>query len=308
MRIVLALLVTVGVSLAADPVRTVLWRDPGKVEALDLYHGPLGRGAIPKPPFRYVEKNGSGTNEKIIVRDARGRTWEAKLGPEAKPEAFATRLAWALGYHSDRTWLVPEGSIDSRPFRDARFELRMSGWKYRPDLAWTWKNNPFTGRPELNGLRILVMLLSDWDNKDPRDIDSNNGVLESPSHRLLVYFVADWGASLGKWGNIFTREKWDCEGFTQQSREFVKRNADGTLDWAYRGKHAGDFRKDIRVEDVRWLMRYLGRLRDQQIRDALRAAGASPQDTGCFTAALRDRINQLRRVSVAKGSPAPPRR
>lgn len=276
----------------------VLWRDPGPVQKRDLYHGSLGRAGIPKPPFRYLEKNASGTNEKILVRDANNRTWEVKLGPEAKPETFATRIAWALGYYADRTWLLPEGTIESRPIRDARFELRMPGYKYRPDLAWQWKSNPFLGKPELNGLRMLVMLLSDWDNKDPRDIDSNNGVLEDSGHRLLVYFISDWGASMGKWGNVITREKWDCEGYTRQSRNFVRLTNDGKLDWAYRGKHAGDFRKDIRIEDLRWFLRYLGRLQDRQIRDALRAAGATPDEQRCFATALRDRIEQMRRVAA----------
>ena len=68
-----------------------------------------------------------------------------------------------------------------------------------------------------------MMLLSDWDNKDARDV-------ETPRHRtppststpaLLYYFIDDWGSSMGKWGKFFTRSKWNADHFLSQSDGFL---------------------------------------------------------------------------------------
>jgi hypothetical protein len=47
---------------------------------------------------------------------------------------------------------------------------------------------------------------------------------------------------------------------------------------------------------VRWLYRYLARVTDEQLRAGLRASGATTEEIECFTRAIRERINQLRRV------------
>ena len=46
--------------------------------------------------------------------------------------------------------------------------------------SWAWNENPFVESHELNGLKILLMLLSNWDNKDVRDIarGSNTAIFE----------------------------------------------------------------------------------------------------------------------------------
>jgi hypothetical protein len=31
--------------------------------------------------------------------------------------------------------------------------------------SWSWDDNPFVGVPQLNGLKIVNMLLSNWDTK-----------------------------------------------------------------------------------------------------------------------------------------------
>ena len=67
------------------------------------------------------------------------------------------------------------------------------------------------------------------------------------------------------------------------------------VNWGYHGQHTPDAVKDISVNDVRWLLRYLGRIRDGQIKQALIASGATSLETECFTVALRRRINELER-------------
>jgi hypothetical protein len=286
-----------GFSSGAERYNRELWKAPGQVDLLDLYYGSGGQALLPKPPFQFVEKSSEGTNEKVIVRDARNRTWEVKFGSEVKAEVFATRLAWAMGYYTDPTYYVLNGHISYKAFEDARFELRNPALKFRRDLAWSWEENPFSGTRELNGLQILVMLLSDWDNKDARNKTSNTGVLEDQRRRQMIYFVNDWGASMGRWGGFFTREKWDCEEYARQSPKFVRTEADGTFDWGYNGKHGGAFKDSITAADVRWLMQYLGRIRDPQIATALKASGADDHEIQCFTKSVRQRIETLRRIA-----------
>jgi hypothetical protein len=99
---------------------------------------------------------------------------------------------------------------------------------------------------------------------------------------------------MGKWGNFFTREKWDCDGFREQTPDFVDEVEDGVIKFGFSGKHDDDFKRGIRPSDVRWLMQYLGRVSDAQLRAALTASGASSHERTCFTQALRGRINQLK--------------
>jgi hypothetical protein len=52
----------------------------------------------------------------------------------------------------------------------------------------------------------------------------------------------------------------------------------------------------IRADDARWLCRYLGRITDAQLRQALLASGASAEDAASFTTSLRARILQLETI------------
>jgi hypothetical protein len=295
--------------------RHVLWRDPGRVEDLDLAAGPGGPGSEPSPPYTFLEEHATGTHPSVSVRDGRGRRWRVKWGPEARPEAFAVRIAWAVGYFAEVTHYVPSGTIagardlekashcieaDGR-FTEARFELEdrhaESHWE---EHSWAWDDNPFVGTPELHGLKILVMLLSNWDSKDQRDVarGSNTAIFEHIGHerqREARYLITDWGGSMGRWGTYpVTRATWDAEAFEAQTPEFVTGVTDeGFVQFGYVGQRTGDVSVGIRVEDAAWLMNYLGRLTDRQIRDALLASGATEEEARRYGAALRARIDQL---------------
>jgi hypothetical protein len=100
---------------------------------------------------------------------------------------------------------------------------------------------------------------------------------------------------MGRWGgNIVTRGRWDPEGFEAQNAEFVKGTNGGLVQFGYVGQRTADVAANIPVEDVRWLCRFLGRITDAQLREALAASGASPDDADRFTRALRGRIEALR--------------
>jgi hypothetical protein len=301
----LCILATAG---AAPPV---LWHDPGAVERLDFAGGPGGRSRAPKPPYYFVRADSSGSSPKMIVRDASGSVWAVKWGSEVKAETFASRLAWAAGYYVEPVYYVAKGQVrgakdpgragkhldKSGHFEDARFEFIDPRKRYLPEAGWTWEKNPFVGTRQLNGLKIIVMLTSNWDNKDHRDPSSNTAIVQSGSKGRMIYMVTDWGGSMGKWGNLFTREKWDCDGYRKQSSDFIQGVRGREVRFGFSGQHDNSFKDDVSVRDVQWLMKYLGRMSDSQIRAALRASGANTHEERCFARALRSRLNQLQQVT-----------
>lgn len=303
-----------------QPGKPILWRDPGAVESLDFVGGVTGRNRAPKPPFTFIEESLSGSNPKIHVTDANGVEWSVKFGTEVNAETFATRLAWAAGYFVEPAYFVASGQVrnvgkltrakehvksDGR-FADARFEMQREKGikKLDQEESWGWLKNPFTGTKELNGLKVIFMLTSNWDNKDVRDIKrgSNTAIFRYPAKFTGGdaedrYLITDWGGSMGKWGGYASREKWDCKGFRSQTKDFVKGMKGDLVQFGYSGQHTDDFKSDIRASDVKWLLQYLGRITDAQLRDGLQASGATTEEVECFAQSLRDRINQLKAVA-----------
>ncbi len=230
-------------------------------------------------------------------------------------ETFAVRLAWACGYFAEITHLVPSGTIEGAgklaraapcvgadgAFSDARFELDdPEVMKLFAEHSWSWTDNPFVGTPELAGLKVLLMLISNWDNKDQRDVarGSNTAIYVtrvSRWKREAQYLIVDWGGSMGRWGNtVVTRGRWDAEGFAQQTPHFVTGVTQGYVQFGYTGQRTVDARANITPADVQWLSRYLGRITDNQFRAALKASGATADEIESFTASLRSRVDQLR--------------
>ena len=298
--------------------RALIWRDPGPAESLDLAAGPGGRDGAPVPPFRFIEEHASGSNPSVSVRDARGRTWRVKWGEEVHTETFAARLAWAAGYFVEVNYFVPGGSIEQADglqrarqcideagaFGSARFELDEPGVvKHFDEHSWAWNDNPFVGTRELNGLKIVMMLVSNWDNKDVRDVarGSNTAIFEyrmSPALLEARYLIIDWGAALGTWGsNVLSRGRWDCQAFAAQNDQFVTGIDGDTVLWGYKGQRTADAITGLSVHDVRWIYQYLGGLSDEQIAAGLRASGGTETEIAEFTKSLRIRIDRLRAVA-----------
>jgi hypothetical protein len=297
--------------------KPVIWADPGAVERLDFASGVGGRANAPKPPFTFIEESLSGSNPKVRVRDANGAEWTAKFGTEVNAETFATRVAWAVGYFVEPAYFVPSGKVEKLGaldrakknfgpdggFTEARFERRREKGvkKLEDELSWSWIQNPFLGSKELNGLKVVMMLVSNWDNKDLRDVKrgSNTAIYQTPTEGGLEdrYMITDWGGSMGKWGGFISREKWDCNGFRSQTRDFVKGVRGDQVEFGYSGQHSASFKEGIRVSDVKWIAQYLGRITDDQIRAGLQASGATSEEVTVFTQSLRDRINQLKNVA-----------
>ena len=291
-----------------------IWQDPSGAPP-DLVYGPGGRDYVPAPPFTFVEEHLTGTQPCIGVRDAHGRLWRAKWGNEARPETFAVRFAHACGYFAEVTHFVSSGtiegatrlaraahSVDSKgQFAEARFELEDRAVRMLfNEHSWAWDDNPFVGTPQLTGLKVIAMLLSNWDTKDRRDAASNTAIFElwrSASCYEVRYLVSDWGATLGRWGTSFLPlTRWDPAAFAEQTPSFVAGVRGGMVEFAYEGRRTEDVARQIPVDHIRWLCPYLRRLSQTRLHDGLVVSGATPDEAAVFAQALLDRIAQLREV------------
>ena len=60
--------------------------------------------------------------------------------------------------------------------------------------------------------------------------------------------------------------------------------------------------QNVSVENARWIGSLLTQLSDKQLHDAFRAANYDEQTASGFVAVIRDRINQLNRLSASVAS------
>ena len=308
-----------------DSMPASIWKDPGDISKRNLYHGPGAAHLAPVPPFKFLKEDKDGESPKIKVRDARGVEWSVKLGPESQAETVATRLVWAVGYYAEESYYHQRATIeglprlsrgeqyvvDGRTLVGARFEPRREGVK-RGD-TWDWSDNPFEGTRELNGLKVLMILLNNYDARTDNNRifilrDQFTGFLEAR------YTVSDLGATLGKAGGFGgKRSKNDLEDFL--STKFVVEVEDGRVEFDYNTRptkfgtlsvlyppyYRGEVKKEkdmrgIPVEHARWIGSMLSRLSNDQLRDAFRAAGYDQETMEGYVRALRKRITELTRI------------
>lgn len=278
-----------------------LWEDRGDISSLDLFWGIGGETETPKAPFQFEKEDITGTNPKIKIIDANGVRWNLKFDEEVHAEVAASRLVWACGYMVEESYFIPSGKVNgvtglgrAAKFvgRDGSFSNAMA--EKRPDtiarraINWDWTSNPFVGSKELSGLAILNCLLSNWDAKNTNNnvlgmYDDNGGVKE-------WYLVADWGGTFGKTGGFMSHSKWDLADYSKQ--QFLSGVRGNQVSFHYSGKMGSN--RSIPREHVTWFLGIVGKLSDQQIREAFRAAGATPTEIDGFTAQIRKRINELK--------------
>jgi len=271
----------------------VLWSDPTDIASRNLFLGAGGKQM--KPDLRrvtFVEDKKGGYSKKYRVKDASGHSWVAKIGKEAQSDTAANRLLWAVGYPTEVAYLVPTLTIHGKgTFKNVRLEARPKSID-RGD-EWKWANNPFVGTPAFQGLKVMMLLINNWDIKD-----SNNVIFNARNRRTGTtearYVISDLGGSLGKTGNLITRSRNKPSDFVKS--EFIESVKGDIIDFNYGGKNKSLF-KDITVEDARWIGRLLERLSDEQIRDAFRAANYSPADVDLLSNAMRKRIDSLNSVA-----------
>jgi hypothetical protein len=302
----------------------VLWRDPGDISRRDLRYGPGSPALAPKAPFTFIEEVKSGESPKFKVRDARGVEWSVKLGPEAQAETVATRLVWAVGYFAEETYYfdrvrvkgmkrLSRGGeyVTGNVVRGARFEPRRRNVKEGPE--WSWRDGPFEDTREMSGLKVLMILLNNYDARK-----GNNHILFVDTARgpEARYVVTDLGATLGRAGGLGgKRSKNSLEDFL--STKFVRGvdEKDGVVEFDFDTRprgfghlsvlnpkyYRGEVKKEaamrsIPVEHAAWIGSLLSQLSDRQLHDAFRAAHYIEEVAGGYVRALRERIGQLTRL------------
>jgi hypothetical protein len=269
----------------------VMWH---QVDIADqnLLLGPGGDSMKPDlSNITFLEREKGGSNTKYRIKDAAGHVWVVKYGREAKPETAAVRLLWGLGYATEINYWVPQLTIPSvGTLNNVRLEARPESIKREDN--WDWKNNPFVGTNELQGLKIMMVLFNNWDIRT-----SQNKVIEDKATGQQYYIISDLGASFGKLGSNSLPIFWRLgrsigkpNGYAKTS--LVRGVKNGQLKLSFKGKHASIF-EGVTVAQGRWLADQLLLLRDDQIRDAFRAADYSPADVNTLTAAVKKRISEL---------------
>ncbi|HEX8089419.1 MAG TPA: hypothetical protein VF762_11230 [Blastocatellia bacterium] len=274
---------------AVSNATPILWQEPSDIASRDLYLGSGGETMKPDlSKITFMKEETGGYSKKYRVRDGSGRVWIAKLSSESQPEVASTRLVWALGYNTEVCYLVPQVTIEGKgTFQNVKFEARPDGVK-RLDI-WRWDNNPFVGSREFQGLKVLMILLENWDIKD----DNNKILLVHDGEGgkdELRYIISDLGATFGKTGNFITRSRNKPEDFIKA--KFINEVKGDRIDFRYSGKRQNIF-NDITVEQARWVGDLLGRLSDQQIKDAFRAGGYTPEQIQMLADAMKTRITEL---------------
>ena len=288
--------------------------------SLDLYYGAGGKEDAPNDNEHYVflAEDMSQTQPKFDVKDNAGRRWRVKMGAEYRPETAASRLVWAAGYYVDEEYNLEELSVTGLPklrrgrqyehgssVEGVRLKLQPKGEKTIGN--WKWSDNPFSGTRELNGLRVMMALLNNWDL-----ITQNNKIYEVDGQRR--YLVSDLGASFGRSGNEFTRRKGNVTAYVHS--RFITRITADTVDFEDHSRplpifflpfgifvHHPNYYfdlangqlvvKNIPRADARWMGERLSQLSDAQIRDCFRAAGFSPEDVAAYANTVESRIRQL---------------
>ena len=219
----------------------------------------------------------------------------AKLGKEAQSETAAVRLVWAVGYVSEINYLVPRVTIEGKgTFENVRFEARpknVDRWD-----EWAWENNPFSGKRELQGLKVLMALMENWDLKDENNrilVVSRNGENE------LQYIISDLGTTFGKTGGqngpvAFVKK---IKGSRNEPKDYVEDKFIDAVEGDkvrldYDGKNS-EMMRNITIADAKWIGGWLSRLSDRQLEDAFRAANYSSDEVRMLASAVRKRINDL---------------
>ena len=291
-----------------------LRQDSGDLSSLNCFYGAGGKADAPNVngKFTFVKEDAAGTSPKFEVTDDQGVHWKVKLGQEPQSETAATRLLWAAGYFVDEDYYLFEFKVANMPklhrggqfvsadgtVHKARLERKIKEIKNLS--TWSWFADQPEDRRDMNGLRVMMALINNWDLKSV-----NNSIYEIGGERRRV--VSDLGASFGNTGSPFTRSKSSAEEYARS--KFIDRSDREFVDFVMHsrpfflaGIDVPNYRKRTRMEsitkhipreDAKWLGQRLSALSEEKLSDCFRAAGYSPAEISIYTQTVQKRIAEL---------------
>ena len=295
----------------------VLWAEPADIASRNLFYGPGGEDHEPHSTFTFLKEDLNGTNPKFDVRDENGTKWRVKLGAEARPETVASRLLWAVGYFANEDYYLPELRVEEMPrLKRGKKLIDPDGTMHNVRLKrfnkdekkmgiWRWRDNPFVGTREFNGLRVMMAIFNNWDLKD-----ENNAIYEKrhASGPALHYTVSDLGASFGTPGLSHPHDRSKGNLAAYSSSKFIAKLTEDSVDFTTPGRpelfhvNPKEFSQRLRLRwigknipraDAKWIGQLLSRLSEDQVRQAFRAAGYSSEEVEKFTEAFEARVREL---------------
>src|SRR5262245_20691702 len=297
------------------PSKNLLWREPTDIKTRDLVYGAGGRLRQPKGRLTFLQEDLDDTRPKFFVTHEAGVRWKIKLGSEAQPEVAATRLVWALGYFIDENYYLARLRVEKLPRlrRGAEFVLpdgTIYGARIERDekstekhRTWPWFHNPFDGTAELTGLRVVMALINNW------DLTPGNNSIHDRQGVSGAYLVGDLGATFGRvnggWMPIRNNPQFYADApfirdVSSKTVTFTTRSCSIVLPVLYifpryywQCTRSNRVVEGIPLAHVAWVANWLSRLSLEQISDAFRAAGYTPDDVATLARVVRERISAL---------------
>jgi len=300
----------------------VLWRNPTDIESRNLFFGPGGEEHQPPNRVTFLKEDRGGSNPKFVVQDQAGVKWSVKLGVEARPETVAARLVWAVGYFANEVYFLRDLQVLGLPghlhrgqkqvgpdglVHNARLKRYVEGQEKLGN--WRWRQDPFSGTRELNGLRVLMALINNWDLKDVNNAIYEDQRADAAGSPARIYMISDLGASFGTTGLSWTQRKSKGNLVAYAHSSFITKVTPRYVHFTTPSQPAlilvvNPYRffsrlglrwigRQVPRQDVGWMGELLARLSPVQIRDAFRAAGYSPQEVDGFAKVVEARIAAL---------------
>jgi hypothetical protein len=241
------------------------------------------------------------------------------MGIEAQPEVVATRILWAIGYFTNENYFVPNLEVKELPAHLHRGQdhvispghldgvrLQRHRGDEKKDADWNWQHNPFVGTQEFNGLRVMMALLSNWDLKD------ENNAIFTDKEGQQQYLVTDVGTAFGASGKHWTEAASKNNLKEYGKARFISKVAPDYVDFNFPRRppllhllvlpsyihqvHMRWVGNHVPRADAKWLGSMLAQLTADQILDAFRAGGYSPEKAAAFTKVVQSRIAELNQL------------
>ncbi len=310
---------------AAGSVHPVLWSSPADIRSRNLFFGPGGEKDSPHTTYTFEKEDMDGTSPKFIVHDENGVKWKVKMGHEVRAETVASRFVWSVGYSTNEDYFLPELQVAGMPahLRRGQQFMEPQGTAHNVRLKrylddekkvdlWKWSDNPFSSTKELNGLKVMMALINNWDLKDVNNSIYYRKHTEGSDGPENIYMVSDLGASFGTTGVSWRRGSADGILRFYRSSKFLGKVTPENVNFAVPSRPLAadifdphDFRmrmhmrwigRNVPRDDVRWIAQILAQLSPEQIHDAFRAAGYKPDEVEGFSKVVEGRIALLNKL------------